>query len=420
MKLYSDMKAYLQRKVWLFLGVLVLFLVQDELQEWCTPFKYFDEAFGLLVVPAAFWRLVQRRRFPKLSKSSIWLGAMLLVFFLAGWLGHLRYQYQPLKNAAMDCYVNFKFFLALVAAWLIFDDGMTDWSQLRETLWPILNVITAELFLLCLADLAFGIFEYDMRGPLRAIKLFYSAYTVLVGLCALLCAIYLWYYGTKGKKIVPYLLMLCAIMYFTRRVKGFGAIAVLFVVYLLVLVGDTRLSRRMKTIAYIVVGVAGIAGLYQIFSYYFAMGIESARAMLTLASPFCAWDHFPTGSGWATFGSAFSGEPYSPVYGQYLLRGIWGLGPGDDPSFLSDTYWPMLLGQCGFFGFAAFVTALVLFVRKLLGLLKTDRSAFASAVFVLLYLLISSTSESALANPIAIPLAFWLGVMVAQRRQEAV
>ena len=420
MKLYSDMKAYLQRKVWLFLGLLVLFLVQDKLQEWCTPFKYFDEAFGLLVVPVGAWRLIQNRRIPKLSKSSLWLGAMLLVFFLAGWAGHLRYQYQPLKNAAMDCYVNFKFYLALAAAWLIFDDGKTDWDQLREVLWPILNVITTELFLLCLANLAFGIFEYDMRGPLRAIKLFYSAYTVLVGLCALLCAIYLWYYGTKGKKIVPYLLMLCAIMYFTRRVKGFGAIAVIFVVYLLVLVGDRVLSRRMKTVAYIVVGVAGIAGLYQIFSYYFAMGIESARAMLTLASPFCAWDHFPTGSGWATFGSAFSGEPYSPVYGQYLLRGIWGLGPGDDPSFLSDTYWPMLLGQCGFFGFAAFITALVLFVRKLLGLLKPDRSAFASAVFVLLYLLISSTSESALANPIAIPLAFWLGTMIAQRRQEAV
>lgn len=420
MKLYSDMKACLQRKVWLFFTILVLFLIQDKLQDWCTPFKYFDEAFGLVVVPVALWRLTRLRRLPKLSKSGLWLGILLIVFFLSGWAGHFVYRYQPLKNALMDSYVNIKFFLALAAAWLLFDDGRTDWGQLKEALWPVLNVITVELFLLCIANLAFDVFEYDMRGPLRAIKLFYSAYTVLVGLCALLCAIYLWYYGTKGKKVVPYLLMLCAIMYFTRRVKGFGAIAVVFVVYLLVLVGDTRLSRRMKTIAYIVVGVAGVAGLYQMFSYYFAMGIESARAMLTLASPFCAWDHFPTGSGWATFGSAFSGEPYSPVYGQYLLRGIWGLGPGDDPSFLSDTYWPMILGQCGFFGFAAFVAALVLFVRKLLKLLEPDRSAYASAVFVLMYLLISSTSESALANPIATPLAFWLGFMVAQRRQETV
>ena len=76
----------------------------------------------------------------------------------------------------------------------------------------------------------------------------------------------------------------------------------------------------------------------------------------------------------------------------------------------------MILGQCGFFGFAALVAGLALMTRRLLGYLKEDRGASASVMFVLLYLLISSTSESALANPIAIPLAFWIGFLVAERR----
>lgn len=413
----KTLKTSFSKKIWFLLGMLGLFLVQDKLQELWEPFQNFDEIFGLAVIPAFLVRLWQKRL--KMEKRDIWILGLLGAFFLCGWGGWLVYRYQPLKQAVMDAYVNVKFFLALGAAWLIFDDDATDFAGIKDRMWNILNVITVELFLLCVCNLLLDLFPYDMRGPLRAIKLYYSTYTVLVGMCALLSAIYLWYYNVHGKKIVPYLAMLCFIMYCTRRVKGFGAIAVIFTVYLFVLMGkEVKLSRRLKIAAVAVVSVAAVAGLYQLFSYYIAMGIGSARAMLTLASPFCAWDHFPTGSGWATFGSAFSGEPYSPVYGQYLLRGIWGLGPGDDPSFLSDTYWPMVLGQCGFFGFAALVAALVLMTRRLLGCVKEDRGATASVIFVLLYLLISSTSESALANPIAIPLAFWIGFLVAQRRAE--
>jgi hypothetical protein len=138
--------------------------------------------------------------------------------------------------------------------------------------------------------------------------------------------------------------------------------------------------------------------------------------MLTLAGPFVAWDHFPFGSGWATFGSAFSAEPYSPVYGMYRMAGIWGLSP-DYPAFVSDTYWPMVLGQTGFFGFAGLLLALTVFVKKVLKM-KDMRASFASGLLVLAQLLISSTSESALVNPLAVPMAFWLGLLLAEYRNR--
>ena len=47
---------------------------------------------------------------------------------------------------------------------------------------------------------------------------------------------------------------------------------------------------------------------------------------------------------------------------------------------------------------------------------KEDRASRASGVMLVLYLLISSTSESAFANPIAVPMAFWLGFLLAERR----
>ena len=410
------MKKLTVNKTGVLLLILGLFLMQDKLQEWWTPFQYFDEAFGLLMVPLFILRVIQKRNPLSKNKQTLLFFGLLGFFWLCGWAGWLRYQYQPITNALKDAYVNLKFFMAATTGFLLFDDGKTDFSRLKDTLWPILTTVTVELFVLCLCDLAFGVFSTEFRGPLRAVKLFYSAYTTLVGNCILLSALYLWYYDRKGKGIIPYLAMLSFTMYCTRRVKGIGAIACIFMVYLMVLRDRKVISRKVKILLGCVLAFAVAAGGYQLVSYYFLMGTESARAMLTLAAPFVAWDHFPTGSGWATFGSFFSAEPYSPVYGMYRMAGIWGLSPNYH-AFIADTYWPMILGQTGFFGFAGFLLALVVFVKRVLKMRELPGS-YASGLLILAQLLISSTSESALANPLAVPMALWLGVLMAEHRQK--
>jgi hypothetical protein len=74
----------------------------------------------------------------------------------------------------------------------------------------------------------------------------------------------------------------------------------------------------------------------------------------------------------------------------------------------------MILAQTGFFGFAGLLLALWVLVKKV-GTLKLKPASYASGLLVLAQLLISSTSESALANPMAVPLAFWLGLLLAER-----
>lgn len=411
------MKSISYHKTGVFLLITGLFIIQDKIMDWWTPFQYFDEVFALTVVPMYVLRSAQGRNATVWTKRLTGFLILLSVFWLCGWAGHFRYQYQPLTNAAKDSYVNLKFFMVLASAFLIFSDGTTDFPDLKVKLWPVLRWLTVGLFVLCVVDLFFGIFSTEFRGPLRAVKLFYSGYTVLVAHCILLSAMFLWFYDDHGKKIIPYLLMLSFIVYCTRRVKGIGAIACIVPIYLFILKNQPIISRRVKLFLGTVLMLAGAAGLYQLVRYYYLMGTQSARAMLTLASPFVAWDHFPTGSGWATFASAFSAVPYSPVYGMYRMAGIWGISPGYH-AFISDTYWPMILAETGFFGFAAFLGALVLFVKMILPP-RSLRTACASVVMILLYLLISSTSESALVNPIAMPMAFWLGFLLAQRSGAA-
>ena len=412
------MKNNTKMKTLVFLIFAGLFLLQDKLQEWFVSFQYFDEAFGLLFFPMVILRWHQKRLNPVGEKKDWLFYAGLGIFWLFGWAGYLVYRYQPLMNALKDFYVNSKFFLALGASFLFFDDEEMDFGKMKEKIWPVLNVVTVLLFAMTVLDLLFDTFSTDTRGPFRAVKLFYSVQTVLVAVCVFLSAVYLWYYEQKRDRILLPLGMLSVMMFCTLRVKSMGAIAAVVLVYLFVLRGlkFKDLKRWMKITFVVFMLFAATAIVYQIVSYYILMGVESARAMLTLAGPFVAWDHFPFGSGWATFGSAFSGQPYSPVYGMYRMAGIWGLTP-EDPAFISDTYWPMILGQTGFFGFAGFLLALVVFVKRVLKMRELPGS-YASSLLILAQLLISSTSESALANPLAVPMALWLGVLMAEYRQK--
>jgi hypothetical protein len=97
---------------------------------------------------------------------------------------------------------------------------------------------------------------------------------------------------------------------------------------------------------------------------YVGKGTPEARTVLTVDSFGVAAEHFPAGAGFGRFGSAVAGENYSP---EYVARGypyIWGLGRGvDDGRFLTDTEWPAILGETGYFGAAAFALGLAAVYR---------------------------------------------------------
>lgn len=402
--------------IFIFLFCVILFVIQNGLQQKCVVFQYIDELYAFLVIPLLIVWLVKKKKVFEWTEKSILFVFFLSAFWICGWGGYFRYHFQIFTNAAKDSYLNLKFFMAIGASFLIFADEKVDFERMKEKIWPVLNGVTGVLFLLCLLDLCFGIFSFEERGGMRAIKLFYDAYTVLVGQCVFLSAIYLWLFEKQQKRILVPLSMLAFVMLSTRRVKAMGAVVCILFVYLLVFRGVKKISKKVKVFAIVVFCIAAVAALYQIVSYYYVMGVESARAVLTIGGPFVAKDHYPYGTGWGTYGSAFSIDPYSPVYGKYLMAGVWGLSQ-DFPDFICDTYWPMLLGQCGYFGFTAFIGALAQFIRKILTL-KNDKSAFAAALIPLLYLFVSSSSESAFVNPIAVPFAFLFGVLLAEDKMK--
>jgi hypothetical protein len=83
-----------------------------------------------------------------------------------------------------------------------------------------------------------------------------------------------------------------------------------------------------------------------------------ARSALYGASFEIARDYFPLGAGLGRYGSHMSRVEYSPLYETYELNRVRGLQRGN-PQFITDTFWPMILGEGGVLAVIAYATFLL-------------------------------------------------------------
>ena len=97
----------------------------------------------------------------------------------------------------------------------------------------------------------------------------------------------------------------------------------------------------------------------------------------------------------------------------YDLSDVHGLVLGD-VTFLSDTFWPIVLGQFGYLGLVVFVF-LMICLFKLCYDQADNRRIVSICCFG--YLLISSTAESAFFHPLAVFLAVSMSLVIGETRE---
>lgn len=149
---------------------------------------------------------------------------------------------------------------------------------------------------------------------------------------------------------------------------------------------------------------------YDQIEYYFFTSDDIARGVLLETSIKIANEHFPVGAGFGTFASYFSATNYSPIYAKYNIQDVHGLTK-ENPSFISDSFWPMLIGQFGYIGAILYLICIILMLVKIQKKFSIENKyKYIAKISILAYLMISSTSESAFVNPMAISLALILGI----------
>ena len=377
--------------------------------------QYLDELVSVAFLVPFF--IIPGRR-PKAGKLENMMVLCLLLYEATGMMGVLLYHYQPLGVSLKDAFLAIKFFLAF-AGFLLFFWQMEAYEGFYRKWWAILNSVTAILLILTVLDYIFDLFYDEMRWGMPAIKLFYHHYTDLVTICAVLTAMYLRYYEKKGRATWPGLVSLFIILFSTRRAKGFLIIP-MAILLILLFIHKKKADWKLKILLAVSIGVAAVTCIGQVWFYFIRMELESARSVLFVAGPWLAKLYFPFGTGWGTFGSAASASPYSPVYTLYGMDAVWGLSPSYN-KYIADNYWPMVLGQCGFFGCLFLVIVLGILGYRIYQTRKISPAICASLFASFGYLLISSTSEPAFSGYVSIPHALWMGLLAAEylhRKQQ--
>lgn len=383
---------------------LLLFLnlaLFGEAIQGATGFSYCDEIATIAVVCAAFFRFHASKNAlaDGMSTSSRLALVWLLVVVSTAFLGNAFCGVHASTAAILTDFLTCcKFPIALIASIYAF--------ACSERLSALFE-IEAKILLVVMTVLGIGnlFFDFGMgseaRFGIRASFTFVFDHPTYLVFCAAGLTAFLM---KDREHNMPFIVMGMLVVLLSLRSKGFAFAGVCFLL-LLTFGKSNRLS-----VVHIALGLAAAAliGMDQYINYYQSAGYargELARQAIAVAN-----DYFPFGTGFATYGSAVTSQidNYSPLYYTYGLSTVWGLAPGA-ASFLSDTFWPTVLAQFGYFGLTAFAALLItLFVMCY----KAGGGSRLPVICIFAYLLISSTSESSFFNPSAVYLAMCAGLAI--------
>jgi hypothetical protein len=195
----------------------------------------------------------------------------------------------------------------------------------------------------------------------------------------------------------------CFVLLSWRR-KSIVGVLIMLLVAVLVRSGPGRASRARTLL---IVGLAIISAVVLLTPYFAALWdytvaeyggsdpYANARKALHYGSLLIARDHFPLGTGLASFGSHASRVYYSEVYKTYGLSSVPGLEP-QFSEYITDTFWPMVLGEGGVVSFAAYVFFLMILLKGGWTLARRAANTTEARLIALsaLFLLVGSISES--------------------------
>ena len=369
-------------------------------------FSYADEMVTFFVVMAAGFRLLKELtnkelRLPLLGMVSAGLMALLV---LIGLIGNFLWDVQQHQYAILiDIVACIKFPLIVLCGIYVCKGCSSHLMILIETEVKILSVV---MLLLACANLVvnFGM-GGEIRYGLRAFFFLNGHPTALVAMGVGMSLILL--RDPRGN--IPWILVLLLVISSSLRSKGF-----VYCVLVLIAMFVLRGGRRLNAIHIALCAAMGLAiGWDQYITYFTNDGY--ARTELTRASLEIARDFFPIGPGFATFASNITSvsQYYSVLYYLYDLSDVQGLVLGD-VTFLSDTFWPIVLGQFGYLGTAVFIS-LMICLFKLCYDQADNRRIVSICCFG--YLLISSTAESAFFHPLAVFLAVSMSLVIGETRE---
>lgn len=253
------------------------------------------------------------------------------------------------------------------------------------------------LCFLIVIDWLFKLFPHPPRYGIYSFELFFQHPSRYGFAFAFIFLVLLPKYYKNKKGLLVFVLLLGML---SLRVKyiGFGFLTIVFMFY------GKRLFKIPRVYFLWIISCLALIMLWlfwDTFQMYFTFdSIDDAwsRAVVLYYSFIIGNDYFPLGTGFGTYSSFYSGVNYSWVYDSYKINNVYGISR-IYPNFIADQYWPMVLGQFGYFGLFCMIGVMYqyfkLFLLNIKAYVKSEKYYYLLSVILgLLLLLIDSTSDA--------------------------
>lgn len=251
------------------------------------------------------------------------------------------------------------------------------------------------LLVFLVADFFFKIYPQYQRFGINSFQLFFT-HTSRYGFAFVFIFLVLFpKYYNKNKLFLLFILSMGVL---SLRVKYFG-----FFIFSVLFLYNTQILKKISrklflVLIFVFILILGLIFKEQISMYFNSDSLRDgwSRAVLLNYSFIIGNDFFPLGTGFGTYSSYFSGKYYSWVYELYHIDNVYGISK-QYWEYISDQFWPMILGQFGYFGLIFYLGIIynlfVLFLKQIKD--KNNKSNYRYMPLLgLIALLIDSSSDA--------------------------
>lgn len=331
---------------------------------------YIDEIIG---VSSIVYLAFSRKKIERRDLITIMIICLIILFgIISNAVSNIT---SSLFSIGIDIVAETKLIFAYFALKYFLSD-----KEKKETinmLLPLAKVFTISAFLLSIVSQFVNIgMTGSTRYGIREFKFIFNFSFQYVAVYMLVFGILVC--NTKMRENVRLTYYAMAIISIVLATKGPP------IMFSIIFVGLSFYFRKHDRIspAIMLIGAAILAwaGWFQIETYL--LNENAPRHIFFQYSFKTANKYFPFGSGFATYGSDQAARNYSKLYYLYGFDELNGMNP-DNPAFLSDTFWPMAIGQFGWLGSIAYVIVYVrIFLTFKNNKYTNQRRAFIYAAYL--------------------------------------
>lgn len=372
---------------YLVIVTIILSLYQDLLQNYIKICTYSDEIYmvslGILLVVFLLKKKVALDKYDKILIISLSL------FIIIGFLGIYIYKYATFFVAFKSAIVTLKGYIIYLSSKNILGLVKGKKDVLRSAY--LLSKFSLILFtIIGILNLNFNFLKTSgKRFGINTVSIGFSHVTELAFFTLACLSIVIFYYQYNKIKSLPIMEVICSsiLILLTGRTKSI-VFFILFIAFSVAYIISKSTSRKIRfRYILIILPILILVSAPRIKSEFF----EGPRGILYENAIKIADESFPIGSGFGTYGSDMSRKNYSPLYYKFKINNIRGFSL-ENNTFITDTYWAMILGENGWLGVLLILLILISIILSFVKL-KVDNEIKFAAYILIGYSLMTSIAE---------------------------